>query len=51
MDTIALPEWSPNLITERSGWGGCGADQYIAADGALMAELNAASIKTERYGS
>ena len=54
MDMIALPEWSPNLITKRTGWGACGAEishefRY-RHDGALMAELDAASIKPERYG-
>jgi hypothetical protein len=53
MDMIALPEWSPNLITERPGWGACGAEIsheiQVLPPMALTAELDAASIKTERY--
>jgi hypothetical protein len=49
MNTIALPEWSPNLIIKRTGWGACGAE--MSHEFQYRRQFHAASIETERYGS
>jgi hypothetical protein len=40
MDMIALPEWSPNLITEPTDWGRYGAEISHAFQDLLRAAID-----------